>query len=1162
MPINPAYHVETLKPFLQLAAEALGCRCAWIAIQSDGGWELAEQFGVTDADKELVQNSISRSASPTSVGTKQIYESPFNSQRARFSGFIAVGGDTSFSRTSDEIQKHLSLLSEHAAALIEANTLFGQLTASELAHIEIEKGLREAELKYRSIFENAVDGFFQTSPQGTYIAVNTPLAKIYGYDTQADLIAAMSDISRQLYVESGQRQEFIRLMQEQQTITNFQSRIFRRNGSVIWISEDVRAVSNSNGDLLHYEGTVKDITAQKATEDALKSSEHLYHSLVETLPQNIFRKDLDGRFIFANQRFSQTVGLPLEQIIGRKDADLFPKELAEKYCRDDQRVMVTLQVIDTVESHKRPDGQMIHVQVLKSPLYDANGRLAGVQGMFWDITERKQTEEQLAFERDLLRALLENVTDRIYIKDTASRFIRCSLSLAKGLGLGSADAILGKTDYEFYPEAKAKSLHADEQKVILTGRGDIKIERETDSAGNAIWDSVSKVPFRNRTGLVSGIIGISRDITPLKRAEEEMTRARDLALEAASLKSQFLAVMSHEIRTPMNGIIGMIDLLLSSELSDEQRDHANTLRTSADALLEILNDILDLSKIEAGKMELWNEEFDLRELIEGATGLHAARAQAKGIALDCWIPSDVDGKYNGDPGRTRQVLLNLISNAVKFTDKGAVRISVHSRMSESGSHLLRFEVSDSGVGIKEELHEKIFEAFRQGDSSLTRRHGGTGLGLTISKEISRMLGGSIGLSSTLGAGSTFWFEIPSHPAVVAAVQSTLTATQIGIIEPDSFRSQLIADYCRFMGGEVAKFHSFSAALETLQKEAKPLHFISSYHSGDMDALDFVQAARALNPDVKFTMHMPTSRQLDPDSAAAVGINTLTLPIRRDRLNEALLGLSATNRVASSDPSKQSEVNYPFPIALVEDNPVNQKVAEIQLRKLGCNSVTLSDGKSFLAAWERYPVVLMDCQLPDIDGFETTRRLRQLEQSTPNATHKYVIALTANTQDRAACYESGMDDFITKPLRLTELKAALERAANAQSLSNPHEPDSFLDPTHFNALKLYAADSSPDAAAEIVTLFISQTAAHLAELEQHIHTKDLPAISAIAHKIKGSSANLGAKRLASLSHELEHALANHDLGKVTAIAAQFPSTLLLTRQALEKMTVSPAGITQL
>ena len=276
------------------------------------------------------------------------------------------------------------------------------------------------------------------------------------------------------------------------------------------------------------------------------------------------------------------------------------------------------------------------------------------------------------------------------------------------------------------------------------------MEQQTDTDGRDIWASVTKVPFTNRSGIATGVIGISRDITALKLAERETARARDMALEAAQMKAQFLAVMSHEIRTPMNGIIGMIDLLLDSDLSEEQQEYAGTVRTSADALLEILNDILDLSKIEAGRLELEKAEFSLRQVIEEAVELHALRAEANHIELHCHIPPALDGQYRGDAGRLRQILLNLISNAVKFTEEGEVQTAVQVIDETNDDVKLQFTVSDTGIGISPEMREKIFDAFRQADGSTTRRYGGTGLGLSISRQLTEMMNGDMWVESTQG----------------------------------------------------------------------------------------------------------------------------------------------------------------------------------------------------------------------------------------------------------------------------------------------------------------------------------------------------------------------------------------------------------------------------
>ena len=344
--------------------------------------------------------------------------------------------------------------------------------------------------KYRSIFDNVQEGIFQTTIDGKYISANPKLAQIYGFKSPEDLINCFSDIGKDVYADSGRRSEFIDLIQKNDVIHNFESRARRRDGEIIWISENVRAVKNSNNEILYYEGTVIDITEQKRTSEALRESELLYHSLVESIPQNIVRKNLKGEFTFANQKFCQTVNKPIDEILGKTDYDLSPKHLADKYRNDDLRVVETSETYATTEIHTGAGEAEndIYIETVKTPLFDSSGEINGIQCMFWDVTERHQMEEQLAHEKDLLSALLDNVPDRIYIKDTESRFIKGSTALAKRLGLSSAQEIVGKTDYDFHPDILAKSFHEDEQRVILTGKPIInKVEKQTDECGRDIW---------------------------------------------------------------------------------------------------------------------------------------------------------------------------------------------------------------------------------------------------------------------------------------------------------------------------------------------------------------------------------------------------------------------------------------------------------------------------------------------------------------------------------------------------------------------------------------------------------------------------------------------------------------------------------------------------
>ncbi len=330
----------------------------------------------------------------------------------------------------------------------------------------------------------------------------------------------------------------------------------------------------------------------------------LYVSLAEQLPHNMFCKDRDGRFTYANARFCRKVGRPRSEVLGRTDADLFPAELATKYRADDERVMLSGQPYSGIEAHHAPTGP-IHVQVIKIPVRDGAGRVVGIQGIFWDVPDSHRLEQELGFEQALLRNLLEASPDSIYFKDLGSRFLRASRSVVERVGIQDPAEVIGKTDLDIFSHEHALKAMADEQEIILTGRPIVgQMERELHRDGQERWVQTTKMPLRDESGAVIGTLGVSRDVTELKHAEDALAVAHDAAVESARLKSEFLANMSHEIRTPLNAVVGMSGLLLDTALDPDQRDLANTIRTSADVLLGIVNDILDLSKIEAGKMKI------------------------------------------------------------------------------------------------------------------------------------------------------------------------------------------------------------------------------------------------------------------------------------------------------------------------------------------------------------------------------------------------------------------------------------------------------------------------------------------------------------------------------------------------------------------------------
>ncbi|HTD86242.1 MAG TPA: PAS domain-containing protein, partial [Candidatus Binatia bacterium] len=814
----------------------------------------------------------------------------------------------------------------------------------------------------------------------------------------------------------------------------------------------------------------------RLTEDRLRTSEAFYQTLVDTLPQNILRKDIQGRFTFANKKFCHSVGKPLHEIIGKTDFDFFPRDMAVKYQRDDARVMTSLENLDTVEAHITPGGEKLFVHVIKTPLYDSLGRVVGIQGIFWDVTQRKKIEEELAYERDLLRALLDNIPDRIYFKDIHSRFIRCSRSMVKRLGAKEAKEVIGKTDFDFHPRELAQEFHNDEQRIILTGQPLInKLERQMDVAGHDIWATVTKVPIYNQNGSVTGIIGISRDVTELKKAEEALELARDEALESARVKSQFLANMSHEIRTPMYSITGMTGLLGDSRLTLEQREYVENIRDSTETLLGIINDILDFSKIEAGKLSFEVIDFELRESIENTVEMLAEHAQRKRVELNCWIDPGVPNRLRGDPGRFRQVLANLLANAVKFTERGEVLVRVTTLVENENQLTLRFAVSDTGIGIEAKAVPLIFQPFTQADGSTTRRFGGTGLGLTISKQIVELMKGEIGVESAPTKGSVFWFTLPfqkqAGPEKPLPDIEDFSGAIVLVAESHETSAQIISEMLSALPVKATYVKTAEECLNALRASPTDLLLldISRPEFEDLNFINTIKADPAI-ATVKVVVLAPIGMRLDPVVMRATEIAGCTMkPLRRSRLYECLRHVikgSGAETLKREHQASQMIERRNARVLLAEDNPVNQRLTLRQLKKLGFPADAVANGREVLQALERMPydIILMDCQMPEMDGYDTAKAIRRI--SDGNNHSPYIIALTANAMlgDRDKCLGSGMNDYLPKPLDLADLEGVLERAlaklqpveqeisartscldqaviAGLRELREPNEPDS-------------------------------------------------------------------------------------------------------------------------
>ena len=777
-----------------------------------------------------------------------------------------------------------------------------------------------------------------------------------------------------------------------------------------------------------------------------------------------------------------------------------------------------------------------------------------------EIAERRKTEEALLRQTTLLESILDSMGEGLVVCDTDGKFLVFNRVAERIIGLGATPAGMDQWSDTFgvFRSDAVTPFPADELPLVLAARGEESTDVEqflrNAMVPEGVFVSVTGRPLRDAEGTLLGGVVVLRDVTERKKIEaerrrisEELQGAKEAAEAASREKSDFLARMSHEIRTPMNGVIGMLDLILRTEMSDRQRDLAGIARTSAETLLRVLNDILDFSRIEAGHLELESIAFSLREMVGDVMKSLASLGHDKGLELAHHVAPRVPDTWLGDPGRLRQILVNLVGNAIKFTERGEIVVWVDQEPADESTDgkLLHFTVGDSGIGIPADKLGPIFSAFSQADTSTTRRFGGTGLGLAIASRLVELMAGRIWAESDVGRGSTFHFTARLPLAADAILPPPrvpdLEELPILVVDDNAVNRRILSELLASWGLWPAMAASGVEALAELRRaaaEGEPYPLVMlDYMMPDLDGVTVAEQIRH-TPELAgaiILMLSSADRPVAAERCRELGIALcLVKPVKESELLEAFVtALETTGAYTRAiDVPAAREAGAPsLRVLVAEDNPVNQRVVESILEHRGHTPRLTANGREALAAWERegFDVVLMDVQMPEMDGFQATAAIRSREEST--GAHIPIIALTAHALKgyRERCLAAGMDAYLAKPIRSEELIELIE------SLARPGDGKAHFPP-----------DAGPETAGkdgrgigrkDLGHLFIADAARLRDEMGDAIARRDGPALQAAAHTLRGSAGYFAAHRTLELSARLEQLGRTGDFNPETEQAHQ-------------------------
>ncbi len=1075
----------------------------------------------------------------------------------------------------------ISLLAESFNQMLQTRQL--QWNKLEKSELQAQKALFELNEQKFALDQHAIVSV--TDVKGNITLINDKFCELSGYSRE-ELLGSNHRIVNSAYHST----EFFKQMYK--TIAS--GKVWHgelcnkaKGGRLYWVESTIVPFFNKNAKPISYIAIRTDITERKKTDLATKEIKERLELIMSSTGVGVWDWSVMTGEVEFNDRWAAITGHTL--------AELYPLDMetwTSKVHPDDltrSSQLLEKHFDGEIESYecelrlRHKDGGW--VWVLDSGRLverDQNGFPIRMIGTLLDISKRKQAEElQKKNEQRFLDLFLLSEDAMLLIDQ--DKFVECNAAAAKMLGYKDGEQLMQHSPAEFSP-----SRQPDGQNSVVKAEKMIKIAFDQ-GVNRFEWMHKKKCgevfPVEVSLALAPMLIGgktvihcIWRDLTQIKRAEFELIEAKQNAEIANKAKGEFLANMSHEIRTPMNGVIGMTELLLDHELESEQQHRALTIKRSAESLLTIINDILDFSKIEAGKLDLEILDFNLGVLLEDIADSLAVRVHEKNLAFICSLNPSLPQWFKGDPGRIRQVLTNLIGNAIKFTEQGQVAVSYQLVSNQVGDTMLRFSVTDTGIGLSNEQQARLFQKFSQADGSTTRKFGGTGLGLAISKQLVEIMGGEIGIQSEIGQGSNFWFTLALQQAEAKEPPlktDVLKSEYILVVDDNETNREVFRQFLTAWAVPHLLVDSGSSALQALYDataQNKPFSMaLIDMKMQDMSRSTLAEMILSKKQFSDISLALLTSRgqRIDADKIQELGFSAyLSKPIHQSELYSTLLQLAniqdnkAGTVLLKPYTAREQYPKFKAKTLVVDDNNTNQLVAKGMLEKFGIETELANNGLEAINLLEKsvYDLVFMDCQMPVMDGYTATKNIRDSQSAVLNH-QTIIVAMTANAMqgDKEKCFAAGMDDFIAKPVDPKKLATILEKWLAKES------NDSSVEINETEAIKSGEEDiiifdydemsarlmNDQELIKIIADTFLADMPVQIEQLKGFVEQQEIENITAQAHKIKGAALNVGAIALSNLALKIEQAGKNKKLTDICQYLTILEQSYIQTQTAMKE-----------